>query len=410
MRFRAPLFVASLIIGMAGAQPALAQQPQGDSFYLPPSPLAQAPAGTVIRSRALTNSAALPSAAKNLLVLYHSKSIEGRDIAVSGVVSIPAGSPPAGGWPVTTWTHGTTGIGAACAPSRDTADGPEHLFLGMKQMLMDTYVKRGYVVVATDYEGLGGPGIHPFLQGESEGRGALDIVRAARSLDPEIGTRYVAIGHSQGGQADLFAAAIGPTYAPELQLLGNVAMAPASQIALTVQSMTTASQPSYALAYVTYVLQSFASNHPTIDLKKILTPQALAHLPETRQACITATSSAGYWATALPRDQFVAGADLSEVMKVAAANEPGSLRISVPTLIVQGTADDTVLPSWTDKVVRSLCRNGNNVTYTAYTGATHETIPARSATQVQSWVDGRFAGARATTGCDALPWAGAPGG
>ena len=409
------VLAVSAVASMVGAAPALAQLLPlhqstylDDTFYLPPSPLLQAAAGTVIRSRTLTNSAALPSAAKNLLVLYHSRSLDGRDIAVSGTVAIPAGQPPAGGWPVTTWAHGTTGIGPTCAPSRDTPDGPEHAFLGLKQVLMDSYVRRGYVVLATDYEGLGGPGIHPFLQGESEGRGALDIVRAARSLDSGIGKQYVAIGHSQGGHADLFTAAIGPAYAPELELLGNVAMAPASHIGMTVQGLAASSQPSYALAYVMYVLQSFASNHPSIDLKKVLTPHALAQLPETRQTCITASSSAGYWASAIPKDQFLADADLSEVLKVADVNEPSGLRISVPTLIVQGTADDTVLPSWTDSLVRSLCKNGNNVSYTAYADATHETIPKRSAAQVHSWIDARFAGSSATTGCGNLPWAGKP--
>ena len=400
---RGSLIVCLVPTGMAGSHCVHAQSMAGDDFYAPPSPLPPAEHGAVIRSRPLTNSAALPSAARNLLVLYHSKSIDGRDIAVSGTIAIPAGEPPAGGWPMTTWTHGTTGIGPACAPSKDTPTGPEHTFLGMKQVLMDDYVKRGYVVVATDYEGLGGPGLHPFLQGVSAGRGALDIMRAARAIDPRIGTRYVVVGHSQGGHADLFASALGPDYVPELTLLGDVAMAPASHIASSVQGMATATKPSYALGYVTYVLQSFASNHPAIDLKTILTPQALAHLPQTRRNCITKTVSEGYWATAIPKDQFVARADLSAVLKVAATNEPDSLRIAAPTLVVQGTADDTVLPPRTDSVVRSLCKNGNNLQYTVYPGATHETIVTQAAAQIRSWVDARFAGTKMESNCSGLP-------
>ena len=83
--------------------------PEGLAFYLPPSPLAAA-AGQVIWSRLLTGAAALPGAAENLLVLYHSTTLAGRDTAVSGTISIPAGQPPAGGWPVLSWAHGTTGI------------------------------------------------------------------------------------------------------------------------------------------------------------------------------------------------------------------------------------------------------------------------------------------------------------
>ncbi|WP_165876814.1 alpha/beta fold hydrolase [Acidipila rosea] len=362
----------------------------------------------MIRSLPLTDAAALQSAARNLLVMYHSTSEDGKDVAVTGTVAIPAGDPPAGGWPVTTWTHGTTGIAPLCAPSLDTADGPEHQFLGMHEVVMDDYVKRGYVVVATDYEGLGPPGLHPFLQGASEAHGALDIIRAAREIDPRIGTRYVAIGHSQGGQADLFTAALGPAYVPELTLLGNIALAPASHIAATLQAMTRASTPSYALGYAMYVLESFASNHSNIELNKILTKQALHHLPETQHACITATVSKGYWATAIPKDQFLPGADLASVLKVAAENEPNGLEIRVPTLVAQGTADDTVMPSWTDDEVESLCKNGTPLEYVVQRGATHETVLTSSTAQMKTWVDARFAGKMAESNCSALPSAATP--
>ena len=136
------------------AAPAAAGEISSAAFYIAPTPLPAAAHGTVIRSAPLHGSAALPSAARNILVLYHSKGTNGANIAVSGTIAIPQGIAPDGGWPVTTWAHGTTGIGPACAPSKDTADGAEHAFLGPKQALMDDYVKRGYVVVATDYEGL----------------------------------------------------------------------------------------------------------------------------------------------------------------------------------------------------------------------------------------------------------------
>ena len=155
-----------------------------------------------------------------------------------------------------------------------------------------------------------------------------------------------------------------------------------------------------------YVLQSFASNHPGIDLAAILTPEALSHLPEMRTACISRTVSVGYWATAIPKDQFRAGADLSAVLKVAQANEPDALRIAGPVLVLQGTADDTVLPGWTDSVVRSLCAAGTALTYSTYPGATHESIVTQAASDVKAWIADRFAGTPALANCQALPSAG----
>lgn len=401
--FRNTFLGFMLFFSMGLSVQGFAQPKQPDAFYVPPSPLAAAKHGRTIRSRPLNDAAALPSAARNLLVMYHSTTEDGKDVAVTGTIAIPAGDPPAGGWPVTTWTHGTTGIAPLCAPSLDTPDGPEHQFLGMHEVVMDDYVKRGYVVVATDYEGLGPPGLHPFLQGASEAHGALDIIRAARQIDPRIGTRYVAIGHSQGGQADLFTAALGPAYVPELKLLGNVALAPASHIEATLRAMMDTSSPSYALGYAMYVLESFASNHSDIELDKILMPQALNHLPQTLHACITSTVTTGYWATAIPKDQFLPDVDLTSVLKVAAENEPNRLKINVPTLIAQGTADDTVMPQWTDNVAGSLCKNGTMLEYVVQHGATHETVLTSSTNLMKTWVDARFAGKPAAGNCQALP-------
>ena len=125
----------------------------------------------IIRSTPIT----APSGAKAWKVLYHSRSVDGHDIAVSGVVVVPTGAAPKGGRPVVTWAHGTTGLGrpvrAVEARRRWRATVPF-----VKQL-----VDAGYVVVATDYEGLGTPGVHPYLVGESEGRNVLDAGACARA-------------------------------------------------------------------------------------------------------------------------------------------------------------------------------------------------------------------------------------
>ena len=90
---------------------------------------------------------------------------------------------------------------------------------------------QGYVVVATDYPGLGTPGIHPYLIGISEARAVLDSVRAARAL-PNTGAsnRFAVWGHSQGGHAALYTGELAASYAPELKLVGIAAAAPATYL------------------------------------------------------------------------------------------------------------------------------------------------------------------------------------
>ena len=396
----------ALMVGLAPLYLAGAELGRGEevSHDIPPSSLRPAAArGALIWARPFNTAAALPSAARNYLVLYNSRGPDDSDVTVSGTVSIPPGNPPAGGWPLITWTHGTTGLAPRCAPSSDTLDGPEHRYLSITQAMLDAFVKRGYAVVATDYQGFGAAGTQAYLVGLGEARSAIDIMRAARKIDLAIGTRYVVMGHSQGGQADLFTAASGPDYAPEFTLLGNVAIAPASHIGELVQEVVTGSRPSPILPFVTYVLQSFAAYYPEIALERILTPKALEHLPDTWEGCIDDTLASGYWAESIPSRQFVTQPDLGSLLKAAAANEPGQLRIAAPTLLIQGTSDRTIPPKATDAVARDLCRIGNSVSYRTYPDASHEGVLTVAKADIEAWVDAAFAGVKAASNCDEPP-------
>ena len=83
----------------------------------------------------------------------------------------------------------------------------------------------------TDYQGLGTPGVHPYLIGKAAARSALDIIGAARQLDRHLSKKFVIAGHSQGGHAALWTADYAKRWAPGLKLRGTMAFAPASHIA-----------------------------------------------------------------------------------------------------------------------------------------------------------------------------------
>lgn len=400
--------IAALAVNLSSgalAAPA-AQGPDGAAFYVPPQPLPKGPRGSVIWQRPFAGTMALPSAASTTLVLYRSTDAQGRVVPVTGTVSIPKGEAPKGGWPVITWAHGTTGLAPACAPSLDDDKGPEHPYIADIRTLVDGFVAKGYAVVASDYQGLGVAGFQPFLQGVPTGRNTLDMLRAARTIEPKIGTRYAVMGHSQGGHVELFAAAQGPSYVPEFKLLGNVAFAPGSQIKGRLDFVMKSDKVELSLPYVLYVLQSYATNHREIDLKKILTPQAIAQLPVLMDGCMTKALSTGYWSTAIARDQFVAKPDLKPFLRVAAQNEPGTLRIASPTMVVQGKADVTVFPADTDTTVRALCAKGNVIDYRPIAGADHNGSMKNGAQPAHDFIEARFAGKKAASACKALPKAG----
>src|ERR1035437_7326001 len=134
-----------------------------DAFYAPPDPLTAAAPGSIVRSEPIPYAEGLPAQATAHRVLYHSKSITAADIAVSGTVVIPGGPPPVTGYPIVTWAHATTGLADACAPSKQGVNTVPYL---------SELIDEGMIVAATDYQGLGIPGIpgiHPYLVGQSEG-------------------------------------------------------------------------------------------------------------------------------------------------------------------------------------------------------------------------------------------------
>ncbi|MEW6255114.1 MAG: alpha/beta fold hydrolase [Pseudomonadota bacterium] len=403
------LALALLIVPVSAvAAPAVPQGPAGDAFYVPPSPLPAADAGTPLQVRKLMGTLALPSAERNLLVMYRSQDPKGQPVAVSGTISIPKGRAPEGGWPLVTFTHGTVGLAAMCGPSLDTPNGPEHPYVKAYAAFLDGLVAQGIAVVATDYQGLGVAGFHPFFQGVPNAKNALDMVRAARAIEPEIGAKYAVIGHSQGGQADLFAAATGAAYAPELDLVGNIAFAPGSHVAARLAAVRASDKVELALPYVLYVLTSYSTTDPSIDLAQILTPKAISHLPDLKNGCMTKALTEGYWSTAIAKDQFLAQPVLDSFLAMAQQNEPGGLSIPVPTLMIQGTADVTVRPQDTDALARDLCKKANSVTYRALAGSDHDGVLESGAVEARAFLKARFAGQPIASNCADLPFAAKP--
>ena len=154
------------------------------------------------RSSGSGRSRAAPRQQRGLRILYRSTGLKRRADRGLRRHPFPSGPAPAGGRHVIAWAHPTSGVVTACAPT--LMPDNSGMIWGLPDMLA-----QGYVVVATDYPGLGTPGIHPYLIGISEARAVLDSVRAARAL-PNTGAsnRFAVWGNSQGGHAALYTASL----------------------------------------------------------------------------------------------------------------------------------------------------------------------------------------------------------
>src|SRR5919108_1991785 len=340
--------------------------PKGVAFYTPPGD-AKDRHGALIWARRETGGDALNRGSR--LLLYRSTGLDGKPNAVSGSLSLPKGKPPRGGWPVITYAHGTTGSADSCAPTRGY---DANSLVSYAYPLLRRWLKAGYAVVRTDYQGLGTPGVHGYLVGATEGRSVLDAVRAARALEPRLSRRFVVAGHSQGGHAALFAASLAPKWVPELRLRGTVAFAPASHLAEQVPLATQISAPGGGLGGIIALgLRSVETAQPAVGVPSLLTPEAAALFPETLSKCIDGLAAPDSFG-GLPLNRiFRSDADLSGLVAVIAGYDPEQLRPRTPVRVEQGEVDTTVFKTFTDQLVDEYRAHGVPVTYKVYGGIDH---------------------------------------
>jgi pimeloyl-ACP methyl ester carboxylesterase len=392
---RAAAVVAALVLlaSVAGASASAKVRtgPAGTAFYKPPKPMPGKRHGDAIWARTARGGAVVPGSGASKVVLYRSQDAQGATVPVSGLVAIPKGKAPRGGWPVITWAHGTTGIADACAPSRD--DGrTAHAYNSYIFPLLSSWLKAGYAVVRTDYEGLGTPYDHQYLNGRAEGSGVLDMVRAARQVDPRLGKNIIIAGHSQGGHAALFAAGLAPRYTPELKVKGTVAFAPAShldeQVPLTSGLATPSPGLSALIATIGYGLK--AAYPDRVDLADYFSAQGVQLALKAASTCLSDLTADA--AGVAPAVLFKPRAGLGPIARLLDLNDPSHLKIRTPVLIEQGAADTTVIPLFTDTLATELRRNGtgDRLFYRRFDGIDHGGIVVAGAKPATEWIAERL--------------------
>jgi acetyl esterase/lipase len=327
-------------------------------------------------------------------ILYRSSERDDAPIAVSGAIFLPDAAASSGNKrPIVAWAHPTTGVVEKCAPT--LLPDLSGTIPGLEDMLA-----RGWIVAATDYPGLGTPGMHPYLIGDSEARAVLDSVRAARSMPHAgAGDRFAVWGHSQGGHAALFTGQLAAGYAPELKLVGVAAAAPATNLAelFDADFATTAGRTLTAMALLSW---SKVLDQP---LKSILAAQARPSFERVSHDCIQSI------AEMLQIEQDTAGLQrkfltanptkIEPWQSIMTRNSPGAAPPGAPVFLAQGTADDIVRPSITKRFADRLCKGGAEVVLVALEGASHAFAAQDSARTAVAWMADRFAGKAPPSDC-----------
>ncbi len=356
-----------------------ADHEERDDFYVVPDGLGDGAPGELIKAERLLGA---PAGSVAWRVMYRSTDARGDDVVTSAVVVAPNGSGPDPERPVLSWGHPTTGAAPRCAPSRGV--DPFVLIEGLVG-----FVDAGYTVVAADYPGMGVEGPSSYLIGATAGHAVLDAVRAAQAIPAAgAGDDLLLWGHSQGGQAVLFAAQEVAEYAPELDLHGVAVAAPAAQLAELlgddIDALSGVTIGSYALsAYADF----YGPDTPGAELSSVLTEPAQRSIGAMSRLCLFGQQHALH-ALARPLVGDFLTEDLATTApwdELLAENTPGGAPIDVPVLVTQGLADQLVVPSTTDEFVSRICAAGEHVEYRTYERIDHGLVAERALPLVRPW-------------------------
>ena len=397
------VLVASAVVLAANVATTIAdgnaRQAALDPFYAPPQPLDAAP-GTLLRTEPLSFADPVETTdvegGTAYRMLYVSARPDGTAAVSGAMVFIPDTPAPDEGRPVLAWAHGTVGMGDACAPSRSTK--------GINDMAgwLEQALSLGWVVVATDYVGLGTPGPELYLVAQAEVNDLVHSVQAVRQWDlADAGNRYAVYGHSQGGHSALWAGHLAEEIDPTLDLVGVAAAAPAAMLPeiVSVQWDTAA-----GWAIGPEALVAWRAIDPSLPLQGVVTDAGISNYERLADECIMLAALEGLARNDLGQSFFavdpVTAPGWSSVIE---DQTPPPLPADMPVFVAQGTADEVVL-AWPNALLQEeWCAAGSSLSMLWMGNVGHVPAAINAGPQAITWIADRFADRPVARSCDVPP-------
>lgn len=324
-------------------------------------------------------------------IMHHSTTIDGDDIPVSGLYAQPTGEAPEGGWPLIGFAHGTTGAARQCAtsltPFNDKTPAGSQFTRKVQPL-----VEQGWAVVATDYQGMG-PKVTPmYLLGDAEGRNILDSIRAVQGWRDNLDHSQTALyGHSQGGQAVLFASEIQPDYAPDVYITGVASLAPAVIPAWPAALRMLSEDPSGAnrTYFVMTSLGTWIDNYSWLKKEDVFSEKGLKDLSKIQELC--SDDLRDFFQTRGVIADFVNVPFRPDTIKAINLNTAGNRPLNHPLLLVQGMQDIVVLNPATPTYFSILCQQGDvDAQMELYPEDDHGSVIVNAKESVDQWIQSRF--------------------
>jgi uncharacterized membrane protein HdeD (DUF308 family)/alpha-beta hydrolase superfamily lysophospholipase len=356
-----------------------------DSFYEISSEVPKEP-GKIIKIEEFTK--AVPENARGWRIVYTTTSINNTP-AISSAFVMTSNKPKTDPQPVIAWTHGTTGYAQQCAPT----NLPEPFPLDGVTPDLPAAIDAGYIVVGTDYMGLGTEGPHPYLIGEPVARASLDSIRAIKEI-PELNpdNKNFVWGHSQGGGTALWTGQIAKDYAPEIDLQGIIAAAPASDV----PSLLDRSKDNPVGKILgSFTITAYSNIYPDVSFNEYVRPTAQPIVKEMSKRCFSEAETLVSILTSLIINGPIYSQDpLSGSFGERLRENIPTKTIETPIFIAQGATDVLVFPDIQESYAAKRCSNGQKLEYKLYEGLDHvgvveEGSPFRA--DALSWTNDRLA-------------------
>jgi pimeloyl-ACP methyl ester carboxylesterase len=374
--------------------------PQVTPFYTPPAPLPPGKPGEIIKTEKIETNNAQVQAWR---VMYHSRDLQGKDVAVTGLFAAPAAPAPEGGYPLLAIAHGTEGLARQCAISLDPWGLPSIAgdYLSFPDTVIAPFVEAGYAVTAPDYQGLGAPGASSYLVGETTAQNIFDSMRAARSFSEfTLSAKNFLWGHSQGGHAVAFAAQLGQTIAPDIPLDGIVMVAPATELERGIREALASPRANLATGLGMMIAGAWKQAY-NVPPETIFTEAGIQEAPKVFQDCVigTLTTFAGKPPATYFKTNPLDTLPWSEILQ---ENTPQTVLYPAPMFVAQGISDIIILPSITTSFVEKMCATQNSIEYQSYEGADHVQVVKASRADIVAWLDARVKNEPAPNNCPTL--------
>ena len=398
------MVVAASLSGLAlmasAAPPGDSSQGDGgvSAFYSWTGDVPRQP-GTLLRHEPLRKGLMLENASSGLRILHSSTDGIGGQapVSVSGAVFLPKGTAPATGWPIVAWAHGTVGVADVCAPSWRGRSQRDIAYL-------NAWLEQGYAIVASDYQGLGTPGGHPYLAARPQAYSILDSVRAALNGLPGLANSVVVIGQSQGGGAAFAAAGYAPDYAPDINLRGTVATGVPffSTAGLAKLAFRPGDMVDPTIAYTMLLMHLAQQVVPELDPVEYLTDQARAVYEMAKNECIVELFEATRIA-ALTRSSVFKKDPSPFLSQTYQYMTYPTLALRQPTFIGIGEKDRDVPPAMQLQLVKDSCAAGAPIQAHLYPGLSHSGAVNGSLPDSLPFVRQVMAGRSIASNCDRQP-------